>query len=279
MSQALNTLEPADKFGQVEPGIYRSAYPTPANFAHLRLLNLKTVINLSQEALMRSATALLTSSGTQLVDVGLQVWTHPKCEPISHELIKEAMRYVLDSSYHPLLVVSASGTQQVGALVGCLRRLQMWSLASTFDEYRCFAAPATRLNVETFIEMWDNDLLTLPPKELLPRWFVQQQLLLADDVERWRELHQQEEYVEEEEEEEQEEEEEGEDAGAGEEGEEAGGMAPEEEEDGQQADEAEVDGEVEVVNPWADADPWTYFRVAGELVPAGTVTTTIDRDD
>ena len=43
--------------------------------------------------------------------------------------------------------------------------------------------------------------------------------------------------------------------------------------------EAEVDGEVEVVNPWADADPWTYFRVAGELVPAGTVTTTIDRDD
>ena len=118
-----------------------------------------------------------------LVDVGLQVWTHPNCSSISHELIKEAMRYVLDVTHHPLLVMSSSGTHQVGALVGCLRRLQRWNLASALDEYRSYAAPTPRLFCEQFIELWDCDLLTLPPT--LPAWFERQQALLDEDCERW----------------------------------------------------------------------------------------------
>ena len=99
----------------------------------------------------------------------------PACEPISHELIKEALRYVLDKAHHPLLVVSASGTHQVGALVGCLRRMQGWTLSSTLEEYRHFAAPSARLATEHFIELWDCDLLTLPSRKRLPRWFVLRQ--------------------------------------------------------------------------------------------------------
>ena len=97
-------------YGIIEPAVFRSAFPTPDTFAHVRMLALRTVVNLSQEALTRAAAAFLAEQNVQVADVGLQVWTHPACEPISHELIKEALRYVLDKAHHPLLVVSASGT-------------------------------------------------------------------------------------------------------------------------------------------------------------------------
>ena len=176
-----SAFAPPARYGLIEPGLYRSAFPTPDNFGHLRLLGLRTVVNLSQEALTRAASVFLAENGILLADVGLQVWTHPKCEPISHELIKEAMRFVLDRAHHPLLVVSASGTHQVGALVGCLRRLQRWTLAATLAEYRLYAAPSPRLAVEQFIELWDCDLLTLPAD--VPSWFARQLEMLEDDRE------------------------------------------------------------------------------------------------
>ena len=153
----------------------------------MRLLSLRTVINLSREALTRVTTVFLAENNIQVADVGLQVWTHPTCEPISHELVTEAMRYVLDQAHHPLLIVSASGTHQVGAVVGCLRRLQHWTLAATLDEYRRYAAPSPRPANEQFIELWDCDLLTLPLS--LPPWFEQQRELLEEEATRWRDLH------------------------------------------------------------------------------------------
>ena len=182
-------LVPPDKFGAIETGVYRSAFPTPESFGHLKLLALRTVVNLSQEALTRATTSFFLENHVLIVDVGLHVWTHPKCAPISDELIKEAMRYVLDMTHHPLLVMSASGTHQVGVLVGCLRRLQQWNLASALDEYRSYAAPSPRLFCEQFIELWDCDLFTLPDK--LPAWFERQQLLLEEDTERWHRHRQQ----------------------------------------------------------------------------------------
>lgn len=176
------TFVPPDRFGAVEPKVYRSAFPGPESFDHLRLLSLNTVVNLSQEALTRSAKSFFRENDITLADVGLQVWTHPAMPTISHELIKEALSYVLDPSHHPLLVVSASGTHQVGVLVGCLRRLQRWNLASTLEEYRSFAAPTPRLSCEQFIELWDCDMVTLP--QSLPTWWVQQQALLEQEERR-----------------------------------------------------------------------------------------------
>lgn len=161
---------PPRKFGVVMPSVYRSAFPSPDSFGHLRLLGLRTVLNLSQEALARPVAAHFVDSGVLLADVGLQVWTHTKCEPISLELIKEAMRFVLSRNHHPLLIVSSSGTQQVGALVGCLRRLQQWVLSSAIEEYRTYAAPSPRPFVEQFIELWDCDLLSTLPASVPPRF-------------------------------------------------------------------------------------------------------------
>ena len=70
--------------------------------------------------------------------------------------------------------------RQVGTLVGCLRRQQQWSLVSTLDEYRSFAAPTPRVFCEQFVELWDTDLVTLP--QALPAWFIAQQQMLDEDT-------------------------------------------------------------------------------------------------
>ena len=56
-------LEPPPNFAMVAPGVYRSAFPTPEAFGHMRLLALRTVINLSQEALTRAATTFVAENG------------------------------------------------------------------------------------------------------------------------------------------------------------------------------------------------------------------------
>ena len=56
-----------------------------------------------------------------------------------------ALRALLDHQNHPVLVHGLRGQQRTGVVVGCLRRLQRWSLSPTFDEYRRHAATASSL--------------------------------------------------------------------------------------------------------------------------------------
>ncbi|KAL3893615.1 MAG: hypothetical protein SGPRY_014107 [Prymnesium sp.] len=173
---------PPPRFGAVEPGVYRSAFPSSECLDQLRLLNLRSVVNLSQEALSRTLSFFLADGGIEVHNVGLEVWTRLDTPPITHELICEALRLVLDRTRHPILLMSSSGSHQVGTLVGCLRRLQHWNLSAILCEYRSFSAPTPRLWCEHFIEQFDEDLVSFPPN--LPRWFeIQQQLLIAEQAE------------------------------------------------------------------------------------------------
>jgi len=96
------------------------------------------------------------------------------------------MELLLDRSYHPILLISSSGTHQVGTLVGCLRRLQQWNLASILDEYRSFAAPSPRLSCEQIIELWDPDLVQIAEGAQPPSWYQVQVQMQQADVASWR---------------------------------------------------------------------------------------------
>ena len=69
-----------------------------------------------------------------------------------------ALRALLDHQNHPVLVHGLRGQQRTGVVVGCLRRLQRWSLSPTFDEYRRHAATASSLLDLQQIELFDPSL-------------------------------------------------------------------------------------------------------------------------
>jgi hypothetical protein len=73
----------------------------------------------------------------------------------------------------------------VGTLVGCLRKLQQWNLASILDEYRSFSAPSPRLLCEQLIELWDPDLVQIPEGSQPPHWYEAQLQMQEEDAAVW----------------------------------------------------------------------------------------------
>ncbi|KAI3702597.1 hypothetical protein L6452_28343 [Arctium lappa] len=48
---------------------------------------------------------------------------------------------------------------RTACLVGCLRKMQRWSLLSIFDEYQRFAAAKARVSDQRFMELFDASSL------------------------------------------------------------------------------------------------------------------------
>ncbi|KAG8060888.1 hypothetical protein GUJ93_ZPchr0002g23467 [Zizania palustris] len=65
---------------------------------------------------------------------------------IPEDRIREALKFVLDVTNHPVLIHCKRGKHRTGCVVGCLRKLQRWCLTSIFDEYQRFAAAKARVS-------------------------------------------------------------------------------------------------------------------------------------
>lgn len=182
-------LCPPEMFGIVEPGVYRSNLFFPISFPFIKLLDLKTVLLLSAEVPTKVVCNFLEENNITLVHLGSRSLTiETSWKPLSEELVKDGLEWILDRKSHPLLVCDTSGIHQVGILVGCLRRLQNWSLSAVIHEYRTFASSKARYVNEQFIELFDVDLVTLP--EDLPDWFREHLEQEAKEMEEYQQLHQ-----------------------------------------------------------------------------------------
>ncbi|EGC37492.1 hypothetical protein DICPUDRAFT_22039, partial [Dictyostelium purpureum] len=157
-------------FGTIEPQLYRTNSLYPANFPFIKLLGLKTVVQLSPEVPIKAVSSFFQENNINLIHLGLKSWkVDSNWKPLTDELIKECLEIVLNYDYYPLMITCTSGVHQTGVLVGCLRRLQNWNLTSILVEYKAFSGQSnTRYVNEQFIELFDVDLVTLPNR--LPVW-------------------------------------------------------------------------------------------------------------
>mmetsp|Transcript_31158 Transcript_31158/g.39098 ORF Transcript_31158/g.39098 Transcript_31158/m.39098 type:complete len:288 (-) Transcript_31158:19-882(-) len=169
-------LTPPDGFGIVEAGIYRSFSGLQEKFIpFLERLHIRTAVYISSDPLPKGTSNYLTSQQIQLVNpldsLGPERRESWSPTDLGEEVMKEALEVLLDTTNHPILLLESSENAE-SVLVGCLRRLQIWSLTAIFDEYRAFPKQSSRLydENEQLIERFDPDLVTLP--ENLPPWFV-----------------------------------------------------------------------------------------------------------
>lgn len=91
-----------------------------------------------------------------------------------------ALAVILDVRNHPMLVHCNKGKvrsflssqcpaahrpfiaqHRTGCLVGCLRKVQQWSLTAIFDEYRRYSFPKSRSMDQQYIEAFDG--VRFPP--------------------------------------------------------------------------------------------------------------------
>ncbi|GAA5914233.1 hypothetical protein JCM6882_004757 [Rhodosporidiobolus microsporus] len=136
-------LAPPENFAMVSPGLYRSSFPRRANFSFLRSLGLKSVMVLVQEPYPEENLEFLRAEGIQFFQIGIPGNKEPFVS-IPEEKLVAAMSVALDSRNLPMLVHCNKGKHRTGCLIGCMRRLQEWSLTAVFEEYRRYSHPKSR---------------------------------------------------------------------------------------------------------------------------------------
>ncbi|QLG72486.1 hypothetical protein HG535_0D01940 [Zygotorulaspora mrakii] len=157
---------PPENFSHVAGEIYRSSFPRVENFQFLQTrLKLKSILVLIPEEYPAENKEFLEKSGIKLYQVGMSGNKEPFVN-IPSDLLTKALEIVLNPDHQPVLIHCNRGKHRTGCLIGCIRKLQNWSLTMIFDEYRRFAFPKARALDQQFIEMYDDkEIITLANKK------------------------------------------------------------------------------------------------------------------
>ncbi|EJS41927.1 siw14p [Saccharomyces arboricola H-6] len=148
---------PPENFSHVVGEIYRSSFPRLENFSFLHeRLKLKSILVLIPEEYPHENLNFLKLTGIKLYQVGMSGNKEPFVN-IPSDLLTKALEIVLNPENQPILIHCNRGKHRTGCLIGCIRKLQNWSLTMIFDEYRRFAFPKARALDQQFIEMYDDD--------------------------------------------------------------------------------------------------------------------------
>jgi tyrosine-protein phosphatase OCA1 len=76
----------------------------------------------------------------------------PRWSTIAEETVVKALEIITNKSNYPILITCKHGRALTGAVVGCLRKIQKWSMVSIFEEYRRYARTRNEQQHEQFIE-------------------------------------------------------------------------------------------------------------------------------
>ncbi|KAG0224053.1 hypothetical protein BGW42_005396 [Actinomortierella wolfii] len=163
---ANKVLVPPLNFAMVAPGVYRSGHPNKHNFPFLKKLGLKVIVQMSEEDYAPDLQEFLRNEGIRRIHYKIEGNKEPFVE-IDEQVISSALANILDSRNHPLLIHCAKGKHRIGCLIGCLRKIQNWSMTSIFDEYRRFAGSKVLADQE-FIEVFSAKVPYSP--EHKPFW-------------------------------------------------------------------------------------------------------------
>lgn len=167
---ALRIIPPLN-FCPVEKQLYRSGQPLVINQSFLQELNLKTIIWLASEEPAEDFLDHCSRLDINIEFVGMiNDYNYSNINPwdlLDERTIKNALELMCNKENYPLLVCCGMGRHRTGAVIGCLRRLQGWNLASVSEEYRRFAgARGGRILVELLIESFDVLTVEVEPLKL-----------------------------------------------------------------------------------------------------------------
>lgn len=196
-------LVPPINFAPVERGLFRAGQPAPINFPFLEQLNLRTILWLAVEDPSDAIIAFADDNDIDVRHLGVVTEGSNPWDQLTESSIVTALNIILGGtgssgvggdqerigSSHPLLVCCGMGRHRSGTVIGCLRRLQGWNLASISEEYRRFAgARGGRVLIELHIEAFDTSTVRVD-LENAPSWFhfptsARKKLLIESDEDR-----------------------------------------------------------------------------------------------
>lgn len=126
------------RFGAVEEGVFRCAYPTLRGMRFLRRLRLRTVLCLSTEPPTADLEAFCAAEGAELLHVRTTKYDE-NASPLAPAALVAALEAMVRPEKHPLLVHCLDGRHATGLAVAALRKLQMWAFSAAAAEFQLYA--------------------------------------------------------------------------------------------------------------------------------------------
>jgi tyrosine-protein phosphatase SIW14 len=163
-----DVIIPPTNFSLVARGIYRGSYPNFRNYSFLRTLRLRSILFLCPEDYSPMNKDFLEHNNITLINVPMEGNKEP-FKMIEPELVHQALVYITDARNHPIYIHCNKGKHRTGTVIGCLRKLQLWTLTSIFDEYRRFAGIKARAIDQQYIELYVPSAVVLEHRNL-PEW-------------------------------------------------------------------------------------------------------------
>ena len=149
-------IVPPLNFCPVERQLYRSGQPSKINFEFLQQLHLKTIVWLASEDPIDEFLEFVEDEQIELHFAGINPdgGDNNPWDGLTESSIGQALEVIVNKDNYPLLVCCGMGRHRTGTVIGCLRRLQGWNLASVSEEYRRFTGSrGGRVLVELLIEV------------------------------------------------------------------------------------------------------------------------------
>ncbi|TPX76360.1 hypothetical protein CcCBS67573_g02380 [Chytriomyces confervae] len=184
---ALKMVPPAN-FAMVDAHVYRCGRPSKTNIPFLESLNLKSIVYLSDAVDLPCNIQFAEQHGVKyfhfrvkenkvfkrIYKPSILLLTIPAggmqepFQQIDQKVLAQSLVEVVDIRNHPMLIYSDRGKHRIGCLVGCLRKLQKWSMASIFDEYQRFSGSKIYIADQEFIEIFSAPVEY--DSGYLPKW-------------------------------------------------------------------------------------------------------------
>jgi len=121
-----------DNFGRVDATLYRGAQPEGRDYADLRALGVKTIINLTSDDAEPNEKAMTEGAGMTYVQIPMNTHTPPTSAQLA-----EFLRIVNDPANQPAYVHCVGGRHRTGVMTATYRMTyEGWSADQAFKEMK-----------------------------------------------------------------------------------------------------------------------------------------------
>ena len=181
-------LIPPTGFTYIEDVICRCIGPLHRNhLSFLRTTDVKILINVSNEPIY-DIEYLIEKENYQVYDL------FDNEQPINHSIngledwVKKSLELILTLSYQgTILLIGNDDTCFDCLLIGCLRKVQEWTLVPILNEFRMLSNQKRIFDLEQFIELFNSDIINFTSD--IPEFLVTHFLLKEEEQKLLERVH------------------------------------------------------------------------------------------
>ncbi|KAJ1719481.1 protein-tyrosine-phosphatase [Coemansia erecta] len=160
MSDIIDPLIPPYRFERVQDRLYRGGYPKPRNFRFLKRQRLKTILSLIPQSQDPHLTSFCLANNITLLTI--KVDSPNENVTVTDKIASQCLELLTDPAHAPLYLHCLDGSNVTGLIIMCLRKLQLWRVASYQNEYLRFELNGEIIPEESeFVEAYDGAGLVL----------------------------------------------------------------------------------------------------------------------